>query len=71
MGPLLPRAGLNRVHRFVGLSAVGGKRCVPLSLKPVPFGTFPADLVKKTEKVSEVLFSDSQKEPRKKTNEEA
>ena len=45
MGPLLPRAGLNRVHRFVGLSVVGWRRCVPLSLKPVPFGAFPADLV--------------------------
>jgi len=33
------------VHRFVGLSVVGEKRCVPLSLKPVPFGVFPADLV--------------------------
>ena len=45
MGPLLPRAGLNRVHRFVGLSVVGWRRCVPLSLKPVSFGAFPADLV--------------------------
>jgi len=37
--------GRGWVHRFVGLSVVGYKRCVPLSLKPVPFGVFPADLV--------------------------
>ncbi|MHA1209857.1 MAG: hypothetical protein ACTSRF_11645, partial [Candidatus Freyarchaeota archaeon] len=29
----------------MGLSVVGWRRCVPLSLKPVPFGAFPADLV--------------------------
>ena len=37
--------GRGWVHRFVGLSVVGWRRCVPLSLKPVSFGAFPADLV--------------------------
>nr|MDO8080829.1 transposase [Candidatus Freyarchaeota archaeon] len=33
------------VHRFAGASVVGYRRCIPLSLKPIPLAVFPEDIV--------------------------